>query len=185
MSKFSYIEQANQPDFDVRMELFIEALMNQTESDDEPWSKKGRHLAMALAANNSVDVLIAICGWSPTSIAKKAMIIPDDDKMFYDEPACGELSVQWSDGTETVSVCMINPKTFEVTDFDRSVFNGPAGETIESCKIGFAPILDYVQLNCIPGSQRRAECNSVAFWYEDCAIPGGKPPTDASAPDVK
>ncbi len=53
-------------------ERFYETLLNEINSDDEPYYKKGRQIFLACLNNPSADdLLIAICGWSLESLITK------------------------------------------------------------------------------------------------------------------
>ena len=56
-------------------ERFFEALLNEINSDDEPYYKKARQLLLASLNNeNPDDFFIAICGWSLESLLEKSQI---------------------------------------------------------------------------------------------------------------
>ena len=52
---------------------FFETLLNEINSDDEPYHKKARQLLLASLNNeNSDDFFIAICGWSLESLIERS-----------------------------------------------------------------------------------------------------------------
>lgn len=54
-------------------ERFFETLLNEINSDDEPYYKKARQLFLASLNNKHIDdFLIAICGWSLESLIKRS-----------------------------------------------------------------------------------------------------------------
>ncbi len=54
------------------LEHFYDTLLNEINSDDEPYYKKGRQLLLASLNNPSADdFFIAICGWSLESLICK------------------------------------------------------------------------------------------------------------------
>ena len=54
-------------------ENFCEVLMNEINSDDEPYDKKGRHLLVsALNNENHNDFFVSVCGWTLDSLIEKA-----------------------------------------------------------------------------------------------------------------
>ena len=55
------------------LERFFETILNEINSDDEPYYKKARQLLLA-SLNNELadDFFIAICGWSLESLIEKS-----------------------------------------------------------------------------------------------------------------
>ncbi len=54
------------------LERFYETLLNDINSDDEPYYKKGRQLLQASLNNPSADdFFIALCGWSLESLMER------------------------------------------------------------------------------------------------------------------
>ena len=54
-------------------ENFCEVLMNEINSDDERYNKKGRHLLVsALNNENHNDFFVSVCGWTLESLIEKA-----------------------------------------------------------------------------------------------------------------
>lgn len=61
------------------LERFFETLINEINSDDEPYYKKARQLLLASLNNeNTDDFFIAICGWSLESLIERSQ----DDALF-------------------------------------------------------------------------------------------------------
>lgn len=55
------------------LERFFETMLNEINSDDEPYYKKARQLLLASLNNkNADDFFIAICGWSLESLIEKS-----------------------------------------------------------------------------------------------------------------
>lgn len=53
-------------------ENFCEVLMNEINSDDERYDKKGRHLLVsALNNENHNDFFVSVCGWTLDSLIEK------------------------------------------------------------------------------------------------------------------
>lgn len=53
-------------------ENFCEVLMNEIDSDDESYDKKGRHLLVsALNNENHNDFFMSVCGWTLDSLISK------------------------------------------------------------------------------------------------------------------
>ena len=54
-------------------EQFCEVLVNEINSDDERYDKKGRHLLVsALSNENHNDFFVSICGWTLDTLIEKA-----------------------------------------------------------------------------------------------------------------
>ena len=55
------------------LERFFETMLNEINSDDEPYYKKARQLLLASLNNEHADeFFIAICGWSLESLIEKS-----------------------------------------------------------------------------------------------------------------
>ena len=55
------------------LERFYETMLNEINSDDEPYYKKARQLLLASLNNeNADDFFIAFCGWSLESLIEKS-----------------------------------------------------------------------------------------------------------------
>ena len=54
------------------LERFYETLLNEINSDDEPYQKKAYHLLVAsLKSEDPDDFFISLCGWSLDTLIKK------------------------------------------------------------------------------------------------------------------
>ena len=55
------------------LKRFFKTMLNEINSDDEPYYKKARQLLLASLNNeNADDFFIAICGWSLESLIEKS-----------------------------------------------------------------------------------------------------------------
>jgi hypothetical protein len=55
------------------LERFYETMLNEINSDDEPYHKKSRQLLLAAINNEHADdFFIAICGWSLESLIERS-----------------------------------------------------------------------------------------------------------------
>ena len=55
------------------LDRFYETLLNEINSDDEPYHKKAYHLLVSsLKSEDPDDFFISLCGWSLESIIEKA-----------------------------------------------------------------------------------------------------------------
>lgn len=160
---FDLMEHANREDGVARMNAFIGVLMEEINSDDEPWDKKGRQIAKALCDNDAEGVMIAMCGWSPKSIALKAMLIRDTAHEFHDDDFIdSEIVVEWDNGDTTESECTVNPATHEVRDLNPEIMRHD-GAVIKCVTVAVGP--DGEGFLCIPES--KSSLDKDAFWYAD------------------
>ena len=57
------------------LERFFETLLNEINSDDEPYYKKGRQLLLAALNNEHADdFFISLCGWSLKSLIEQSQM---------------------------------------------------------------------------------------------------------------
>lgn len=147
-----------------RLEALMEAVVSEMETDDEPWSKKGRQLLMAVAANNAENVLISLCGWSLDSLAKRAMIIRDPEMMFHDEPVEASIEITLTSGECISSDCMVDPATHEVSGFAKELFDRDEAE-IGEVSLSLEPISDIHTFICVKGKDADSITDPGAFWY--------------------
>ncbi len=55
------------------LDRFFETILNEINSDEEPYYKKARQLLLAYLNNEHADdLLIAICGWSLESLIERS-----------------------------------------------------------------------------------------------------------------
>ena len=155
------------PDYEERIEVFVEALQSEINTDEEKWSKKGLYILKSLAENDANALLISLCGWTVDSIARKAMIIRDIDQTFHDSPVDAEMKVEWKDGCHKESKCWVNPQTHEVYDFDEDVFMHPENKMdveISAVQIGIRPVAEYYTFNCVECKEDSADDIDL-FWF--------------------
>ena len=63
------LDNANEEFF----ERFFETLLNEINSDDEPYHKKARHLFIAaLKSEDPDDFFISLCGWSLETLVERS-----------------------------------------------------------------------------------------------------------------
>ena len=56
------------------LERFFETLLNEINSDDEPYYKQSRHLlAASLRSEDPDDFFISLCGWSLDTLIEKTI----------------------------------------------------------------------------------------------------------------
>lgn len=68
------------------LERFFETMLNEINSDDEPYYKKARQLLLASLNNeNADDFFIAICGWSLNSLIEKSYCSRRDRYCFKNQ----------------------------------------------------------------------------------------------------
>lgn len=165
MSEFDIAEMLTAEDSSARAEAFVEALMSAINSDDEPWGKKGYYITKALLDNDANALLVALCGWSGESIAKKAMLIRDTDKMFHTDPVPAEMQVEWSDGHRSASPCKMNPVTHEVYDFAKAAFECEGECTVKQVYLMVESVDDVFEFICVQAENADAVTSKSVFWY--------------------
>lgn len=165
MNDFDIAAMLTAEDSSARAEAFVEALMIEVNSDDEPWSKKGYFIAKALLDNDANALLVALCGWSGESIAKKAMLIRDTENSFHRDPVPAEMQVEWDDGHRSASPCKMNPATHEVYDFAKSVFECEGECAVKQVYLMMDAIDDTYKFICIQAENADAVTSKSVFWY--------------------
>lgn len=152
-------------DYPARMETLVEIIRHEFENDDEHWSKKGRYIARALAANDANQLLVALCGWTAESLAVKSFMLCDEHEEFDNQDEHGVFIARWSDGVKTEWSCMISAITHEVTGIEKAIHRENDGVSIVEAYVQFAPVSDWAEFYCIPECKRGD--NKVCFWYKE------------------
>ena len=160
--------QIKREDCDERLTAFYESIYDAIVTDQEDWHKKGLKISIALMENNATKLLIALCGWSALSLAKRALLMHGSlDSM--DDNIEGTLMVKWSDGTQYSSPCAINCETHEVYDFEPRIFERTDTPTAQIVKrfVRFDPFEkgNEYDLLCISEEESKKENDADIFWY--------------------
>lgn len=160
---FDLMNHLIRDDAEARADMFMTTLIEEITNDEETYQKKCRQLARALLEKDAEGVIIALCGWSPRSIATKAMLIRDTEQEFHnDDFVDSEIIVEWSNGDTTEGECAVNPVTHEVKDFNPAIMRHE-GATIKT--VGVAVGMDSELFECVPASAAAEDPD--AFWYTD------------------
>jgi hypothetical protein len=164
---FDLMSHVNRDDGEARMNAFIQAFITELNSDEIAWDKKGYQIAKAIQNNDVEGLFIALCGWSPRSIATKAMLVRDTEQEFHDDDFIdSEIIVEWSNGDTTEGECAVNPATHEVRDFNPAIMRHEWA-TIKT--VGVAVGMDSELFECVPASAATEDPD--AFWYADPCVP--------------
>lgn len=158
----------DRPDAEVRQHAFFECLYEAIMSDEEPFYKKGRAIYNALKSNNAEELLVAICGWNSDSLAKRAMLIPDDGRKFLDDETPATLIVLWSDGTESKEECFVDSMSNKVYGYSCDIFSAPC-DTAEIVAVVVELQPDYTEEKqrrfCITKEERESRKDYISYWY--------------------
>ena len=161
-------KQMSRPDSDERMMAFYESIYDAMITDTEDWETKGTDVMRALIKNDASELLIALCGWGPASLAKQANMMRGCAQ-YQDGEVEGTLMVDWNDGIRTAVPCVIQREDHMVGDFDYAVFtrkDAPAA-TIERVFVRFKSFEEGNEYDflCVSRDKRDAEKDDDIFWY--------------------
>ena len=161
--------QTRRSDSNERFAALYESLYDAIVTDQEDWYKKGMDIAAALMKNNATELLIALCGWSALSLAKRAFLMRGYVDYNYEDIE-GKLMVEWSDGIQSSANCVINGDTHEVTDYNPSIFKreDTSKANITKLFVRFDPFetgneYDFL---CVSKEERDNTADDDIFWYE-------------------
>ena len=68
------VKQLNRKDSDERIIAFYESFYHAFKTDGEDWYQKGLDVLQALLTNDAPALLVALCGYSPNTLAQYAFI---------------------------------------------------------------------------------------------------------------
>lgn len=160
--------QTRRSDSNERFAALYESIYDAIVTDQEDWYKKGMDIAAALMKNNATELLIALCGWSALSLAKRAFLMRGSVDYNYEDIA-GKLTVEWSDGIQYSSPCVISCETHEVYDFDPTIFERADTPTAQIVKrfVRFDPLEtgNEYDLLCVSELERKKANDKDIFWY--------------------
>lgn len=167
-TNFDYLlNQLHFDDYSERVTAFVESLDDAIITDEEPWRKKGEEIFGSLYSGNVEHLFVALCGWGAKNLARRAMILPDDDYRFHKEDERGELIVYWRDGKTTRTKCKVDAGSFGVWGYSSDVFKHPNdNEMIERVEIEVAPISeDTYNFCCYSKAERDKRGDDSLYWY--------------------
>ena len=158
---FDLMNHLNRDDAEARANMFMTVLIEEISNDDEPYRKKCRQLARALQEKDAEGVIIALCGWSPRSIAAKALLIRDTAREFHDDDFIDStIIVEYDNGNTAEGECAVNPATHEVKDFNPELLHNN-GATVKTVCVELGN--DGECLLCYPEDE--VVSDEGAFWY--------------------
>ena len=162
------LDQCDRPDGDDRMAAFYESIYDAIVTDDEYWAKKGRDILCALAENDAMGVLVSLCGWGITNLAKRAMLMCGHAQY---QATCinGTMVVEWNDGQQTASPCVVHCDDHLVSGLDYSVFvreNVPS-VTIQHTFVRLDPFGsgNKYDFRCVSETERESTGDDVVFYF--------------------
>ena len=161
-------KQLGRRDMEERMVAFYESIHDAIVTDDEYWLNKGRDVIEALVNDDARAMLIALCGWSAESLAKRVFLLRGRPQ-YQDEEIPGTLMVEWSDGKRKQTPCVIQHTEHLVCGFDYGVFSRTDGLTaeIQNVFVRFMPLEDgnEYDFQCVSEEERNATKDDEIFWY--------------------
>ena len=158
----------NMADGESKCEAFVNALTSAIKEDGEPWRDKCVAIAKALKSNNAQELLIALCGYNAGSLAKQAMVIPDDDEEFYKIGKQATLIVYWSNGEVTRSKCRIDVASNKVYGYKSETlteYEGSAEIRFVAVEVKTAFDKNSYLRWCITKEEREKNNDCVTYWY--------------------
>ena len=159
---------SNRYDGASKCEAFVKSLCNAISTDDENWTKKCDGIISALKTNNAQELLIALCGYNAGSLAKRAMVIPDDGREFHARHKLGTVVISWSNGEFSETKCCVDVTTNKVYKYDLNAF-----KEYERCAdirwvaVKVTPSFgksEYLR-KCITEEEKNATNDYVSYWY--------------------
>jgi len=164
-------KQTLRSDSKERYTAFYESIYDAIVTDQEDWKKKGQDIMVALMKNNATELLIALCGWSALSLAKRARLMRGYVDYNYEDIE-GKLIIEWSDGIQSSTNCVINGDTHEISDFNPSIFEreDTSKANITKLFVRFDPFetgneYDFL---CVSKEERDNTADDDIFWYSPC-----------------
>ena len=152
-------------DSDEKCDSFVSTFLEEVDSDDESYSKKGYYMLKAIQENNLEDFLIAVCGWSAESLLKKSYLIPDDDGVTGNKIIDAIFISEWDNGNVLCETpCKVNMETHEVFD----IVQCPEAHMDECTELeGEYILIDDIQFNVYPKDQVDSDEGKfiTSFWY--------------------
>ena len=167
-------KQWNRPDGEERVAAFYESIRDAIISDGECWVNNGENVFRALAENDTSLLLIALCGWGPKNLGKRARLLRGRAQYQNDEIP-GMLMVDWSDERRTACQCAIQSDDHMIAGLDYGIFSREDAPTatIQNVFVRFAPFNaeNEYDFQCVSQAERDAAEDDEIFWYppEDCA----------------
>ncbi len=160
--------QLMRPDAEERMIAFYESIYDAIVTDGEDWDTKGHDVMVALLENNATALMVALCGWGPINLAKRALMMRGRCDIT-DGDVQGNLKVDWSDGERTSVPCVICSKDHQIVGFDYSVFSreDTPTATIQNVFVRFKPFENgnEYDFQCASKAERDTAGDDDVFWY--------------------
>ena len=161
-------KQWSRPDGEERVAAFYESIRDALISDGECRVNNGENVFRALAENDTSQLLIALCGWGPKNLAKRARLLRGRAQ-YQEDKFPGVLVVHWSDQQRTHCECTIQSEDHMISNLDYGVFVRWDGSTatIQNVFVRFAPFDgdNQYHFQCVSQAERDAAGDDEIFWY--------------------
>jgi hypothetical protein len=123
---------------------------------------------LALLTNNATELLVALCGWGPDKLAQLALLKRSTNQ-FTVQTLEGKFIVEWDDGYNCATSCMIHSQQNQVFGFDQAVLtreDEPAAKIVKTL-VRFSPFRNRnrYEFLCVSQSEREAMNDEDVFWY--------------------
>lgn len=161
--------QLNREDSEERVIAFYESFHYAFKTDGEDWYQKGLDALYALQANDASALLVALCGYSPNSLAQYALL-KRSTSQFTSQTLEGKLIVEWDDGHRETTPCLLYSMKNLVFGFAREIFTRKANPTAQIVKtfVRFDPMKtgNEYEFLCVSKEERDRTEDEDIFWYE-------------------
>lgn len=166
----SYLRnQAGMPDAEERMAALMDVFSDAMVNDEEDWSEVGKTMIAALCNGNVSYFMYALCGQSLESLARKAMLIRDEDYEFHSKEMAGQMVVQWSNGEEIISDCLVDVGTLGVYGYSDHLFDdcGQDDAVIEDVLVEVQPLCNGAtyRFQCVAMEDMMKSGDCCLYWY--------------------
>lgn len=160
--------QWERSDGEERIMAFYESIRDAIITDSEYWGDIGRDVFIALATDDTAALLVALCGWGPKNLAKRAWLMRSGTQdLAYEIP--GTLTVDWDDDERTSCPCVIRSTDHRIDGVDYSVFTREDVPTasIQNAFVRFEPFRNgnEYDFQCVSQAERDAANDDEIFWY--------------------
>lgn len=163
------VKQLNREDSEERVIAFYESFHHAFMSDGEDWYQKGLDALHALLTNDAPALLVALCGYSPNSLAQYTLL-KRSTSQFTSLTLDGKLIVEWEDGQRNASPCFIYSKQNQVYGFDHDIFTREDNSAAQIVKtfVRFNPQKTGNEYDflCVSKEERDRTEDEDIFWYD-------------------
>ena len=162
------VKQLNRKDSDDRIIAFYESFHYAFKNDGEDWYQKGLDALHALLTNDAPALLVALCGYSPNSLAQYAFM-KRSTSQFTEQELDANILTEWDDGNRFITPCRICSKQNLVFNFDHDIFTREDNPTARIVKtfVRFDPMQtgNEYEFLCVSKEERDRTSDEEIFWY--------------------